>query len=464
MPIDKNIECFKKLRDENLHLCNAPYVSMSIAINGLVAPCCYIHSQPAFLSESPDKFPLKSIEAIWQGEHFSEFRSILKDYKFPEACSVCRSAINNGNFTNIKILEYDNFEINKKTPQVIELTTDNICNLSCVMCSSVYSTKIAEKKGFALDHGVVTRDYLTELLPFFSDLKLLVISGGEPFASPQSLMLMEKLAEINPSCRIAVNTNATILNDRVKRLVEKGNFSFNVSVDSFNAVIYEKIRIGAMYNKMLENINYFKNYAASKSENLVVHLCPLTLNALDIPNTVRYCSQNDFYIRFVHVFNASKFALSSASSEFLKSVIDYYSKIVLAENTYVATQNKTAFENFIAELNENYKFARKKEAFLTEFVHDIELKHSFMQSLDIKMRGFVKQEFGELFEERYDSWKKKIDEVEKLLPNFFWQSQVFDFVLSIESSVLYDTIISYPADETSEFMLSIADNYLRSVL
>jgi len=461
---NNQIEKFKKIRCDNSYLCNAPFVSMSIAINGLVAPCCYIHSQPAFLSAQPDRFPDKSLVDIWQGNHFSEYRQMLRDYNFPKACSVCESDIKNSNFTTVKICEYDKFDVTSKTPQVIEITTDNICNLSCVMCSSVYSTRIAEQKGVCLNQNVVAHDYLTELAPFYSDLKLLVLSGGEPFASPQSIGLMERLIEINPACRIAVNTNVTILNDTIKSIVENGNFSFNVSIDSFNAEIYEKIRQGAKFNKMLKNLKYLQEYAASRSENLVVHICPLTLNAYDIVNTVEYCNLNDFYVRFVHVFNASKYALSSASSDFLKSVMAYYSQIDLAENTYVATQNKRAFENFIAELRENLNYAQKKEVFFAEFILDIKLKHSFMQSLDIKMRDFIQHEFGEMFDERYNSWELKIHEVEQLLPDFFWQSQVVDFVLRIDSSVLYDTIISYAADETSEFMISIADNYLRSAL
>ena len=49
----------------------------------------------------------------------------------------------------------------------------------------------------------------------------LTIKGGEPFADPNNIKILEKVAKTNPKCRIEICTNFQLVTDKVIELLYK---------------------------------------------------------------------------------------------------------------------------------------------------------------------------------------------------------------------------------------------------
>ena len=98
------------------------------------------------------------------------------------------------------------------------MTTSNICNQTCVMCNSYFSTKWKKlehhfiKAGFkeeryphpTMAYSKESTDKILKVLP---NLKILQIKGGEPFADKNNLKILTKLAEVNPNCKVILVSN-----------------------------------------------------------------------------------------------------------------------------------------------------------------------------------------------------------------------------------------------------------------
>ena len=62
-------------------------------------------------------------------------------------------------------------------------------------------------------------DFITQLEEFIPHLEQAFFVGGEPFMIEIYFKIWEKIVETNPSCMISVQTNGTILNQKVKALL-----------------------------------------------------------------------------------------------------------------------------------------------------------------------------------------------------------------------------------------------------
>ena len=75
---------------------------------------------------------------------------------------------------------------------------------------------------------------------------------------------MGKDLYINPSVKISVTSNSTVLNDRIKKILEKLRFNFTISIDSVNKETYEKIRKNASFEETFYNFDYYLEYTKRK--------------------------------------------------------------------------------------------------------------------------------------------------------------------------------------------------------
>ena len=62
------------------------------------------------------------------------------------------------------------------------------------------------------------------------------LQGGEPFLIPFYLDLIDKIGELNKNCKIYIQTNGTILSDRIRKILNNNQISLSISIDSFNKI------------------------------------------------------------------------------------------------------------------------------------------------------------------------------------------------------------------------------------
>ena len=142
-----------------------------------------------------------------------------------------------------------NFVVNEY-PLHIDIETTNDCNLKCPMCPRTF---MKGSVGY-MDMGLY-RKIIDEIGGKVYAIKL--NWRGEPTMHPH-LAEMIKYAKEKGIMEVLLNSNGTILNEKMSRnLILSGLDSVSFSFDSLDKAEYEKIRVGADYDRTIANIKEF---------------------------------------------------------------------------------------------------------------------------------------------------------------------------------------------------------------
>jgi MoaA/NifB/PqqE/SkfB family radical SAM enzyme len=129
-------------------------------------------------------------------------------------------------------------------PEVVTLNHTDICNLRCIMCPRNLAQGTNRLDADALLH--VTN----ELLPTARKL-VLTTSGAEPLAVDYELLMQQALRN---EVRVDAVTNGTLLTRELYRESRSTLDHLNISLDSHRREIYERIRLGAKYDRVFGNL------------------------------------------------------------------------------------------------------------------------------------------------------------------------------------------------------------------
>lgn len=134
-------------------------------------------------------------------------------------------------------------------PVYLNIEPTNACNLNCRVCSNDGSYT----RG-TMDMGLF-RDILDQARNA-SVYKVALFLGGEPLLHKELPQMVEYVASKGLESRI--RTNATLLTpDKSEALIDAGLDFLGISFDGDNKKEYESMRVGAVYEDVLENIRTF---------------------------------------------------------------------------------------------------------------------------------------------------------------------------------------------------------------
>ena len=140
-------------------------------------------------------------------------------------------------------------DIIEKVPLQIDLFAVDACNLHCPMCPR--GAWDNSKKGY-MDKETVMR-IIEEAAP--NGLKAFNFGGlGEPTVHPDIVEIIERAKELGV-VDVNMHTNGTRLNSKLSAgLVRSGLDRLTISLDSANKESYEKIRVGANFEKTYNSV------------------------------------------------------------------------------------------------------------------------------------------------------------------------------------------------------------------
>lgn len=319
MDINKKIKKYNKTRNKLYRdsLCHAPFNSITFEPLGYVKNCCSSH-------EPIGKYPNSNITDIINSDTNVRIKNNLDKMVFPANCKDCETMLKIGSFNNTMINLYDNFNfINNQGISDIAFSLENTCNLKCIMCNSYKSSKHAKQND---TKGYYDDVFFAEIKPFLLNLKSANFTGGEPFLIEMNYKIWNFLSEHNPTCSIYITTNGTILNDKIKDIISKGNFFFNVSIDAIDTNLYEKIRIGATHKNMQDNLNYFIQYSKERAYPLNLSICPMQINIEELPKIGKYTKENNLGFFLNPIIAPYELALWSLDNKLFKTTIKFLKK------------------------------------------------------------------------------------------------------------------------------------------
>lgn len=299
------------------YLCHAPFNNMYFNSLGDVAMCWLTFNDPAKYDKST------SIHDIWFGEKFSKVRDNIKQHNLDYKCQTCKKNLVDGNYVNVLSKAYDNDYPLGDYPSIMEFELSNTCNLECTMCTGLLSSSIRKNRDKLPPLESPYGDkFVEELREFIPHLKEARFNGGEPFMIKIYYKIWDLIFELNPSIKITVATNGTVLSGKVKDYLSKGNFHLNISMDGFSEETYEQIRINGNHKRLHENFTWFKEYCATNKRNLCVMVNPLRQNWQEMPDFINWVNHHKVHIWFNTIVHPEEQALWSLPQDQLQEIYD----------------------------------------------------------------------------------------------------------------------------------------------
>lgn len=371
--------------------CWAPLKSMYFGFRGNTSVCCYNKVHVI------GKYPEQSINEIWNSEAIGLIRDSLKQGDFSMGCEGCLELINAGNYNALPAKNFDDLpQKSASYPSKIDFELSNECNLECIMCRGEFSSSIRRNREklppIASVYDAEFVQQLEEFIPYIHHSHFL---GGEPFMIPIYLDIWERMNELNPSIRISVQTNGTILTDRIKKILSSMKFEIAISIDSIEEENYRFIRKNGELNKVISNIHYFRDYCQEQKTNFHISYCPMIQNWKELPKVIEFANSLNCEVFFNTVSHPKSCSLMALSSSELSNVIGVLSKSELASGTLIEQKNKESYEQIIQQISAWKNAAIERESLLT-ITGEISDLNSYLAGLKVYLKDKTEMPFEEI--------------------------------------------------------------------
>lgn len=271
--------------------CTVPHNSLVVQPNGNLSICCAARGTWSFghISEVTD------VAELWSNhEELADLRND-KESLVNKVCGSCLENAKNGmknswyhantNGTSERVkIKTD------KTIRFLEFTTSNLCNQTCVTCSSYFSSKWMALEQEATEMSLDLEDWKTpgdsgfddfgaplyrmpeedveKLFPLLPNLEQIVVKGGEPFADNNNYRILEELLRVNEKCSIHMTTNMSKVPQKYIDLLSNNPNLVHISV-SMDGVdeTYEWVR-STPFEQTIENIKNWRSSGINGTVNI----------------------------------------------------------------------------------------------------------------------------------------------------------------------------------------------------
>jgi MoaA/NifB/PqqE/SkfB family radical SAM enzyme len=238
---------------------------------------------------------IQSLREVWESASAEAMRSALERDDFSAGCDFCEWQTREGNTDVVFARGFDALQPAERRPAYpsqMEFALTNTCNLRCVMCNGNWSSAIRSQREGRPRLDVVYGDaFFAELAEFLPHLDEARFLGGEPFLGAEPLRVMEMLAELPRRARVTITTNGTIFTPRVERILERLDPDVVVSIDGASPATFDRIRVGAHLDDVLENLDRFRSVLGSHKVS-IVH-CLMADNWHEFPDLLRLAEARD---------------------------------------------------------------------------------------------------------------------------------------------------------------------------
>lgn len=243
--------------------CSIPFTTLCI-LPSSCATCC-----PAWL----DGAGITKSQSPWNSKEFVELRKSILDGSF-KYCQNCPRVFTQ-NCNDIKKHHYHSHML--RSPQRLSIGNDLTCNLKCWSCRKRFITQ-----------SNVNMSLVYQFLPFAEFMS--ISSNGDPFASPTHRDFLTSLSfDYYPKLKIEIFTNGLLLPQYWDDLINihKNIKIIRMSIDAASKEIYEKIRCGGKWEKLILALEFISNLKQTNQINqFITHFCIQKDNYKEAPEFV----------------------------------------------------------------------------------------------------------------------------------------------------------------------------------
>jgi organic radical activating enzyme len=171
-------------------------------------------------------YRVKTVKEILTHEYIESTRESFKKNQWPKGCESCQK-LEEKNLESQRQRSFKIFQMttDKINPQHFDIRLDNYCNLKCIICNPINSSRWEEDRDvYILHNGELNKKRTSiddeEIENLIKNAKSIIALGGEPLVSKKTLALLDKVED--PSdCVLFITTNAVSWNERADKIMSK---------------------------------------------------------------------------------------------------------------------------------------------------------------------------------------------------------------------------------------------------
>jgi molybdenum cofactor biosynthesis enzyme MoaA len=188
------------------------------------------------------------------------------------------------------VLAYNEFlrgeDLVESQPSMISLISTADCNIDCPACSQniVRLTKVQHRP-----------DTVPAVLSKIQFLSQFIWHGGEPYLIKSFRDFIDKFkTSDNPNLTFGFTSNGTmIVANEAEKLKKFPRINASVSMDSFNRTTFEKIRAGAPFERVWQNVQRLIEMHDAPTRIFSVGMIICKSNILELPSNLRFAFDHD---------------------------------------------------------------------------------------------------------------------------------------------------------------------------
>jgi hypothetical protein len=266
--------------------CLFPFVSTRYSPDGSTAIC----SEGLKEIGPAERFDSNTFDEVWNSEFMRDFRMKMINNTYVENCYSCyygeahkyetkRENYLTKNYEEYKHVVEDAFENNgyiSTVPWHWEVRLSNLCNAQCVSCRPINSSKIASEIHNNLDNELLPvdikndytiyketyerkakhADFINNIWENIEHIRLLELHGGEPWAEPMVIKLLDDISKTEYAKQIEIKTfsNCSLLTlDKIEVLDKFKGGTFICSIDGVGTQA-EYVRYPLNWNEVTQGV------------------------------------------------------------------------------------------------------------------------------------------------------------------------------------------------------------------
>lgn len=142
-------------------------------------------------------------------------------------------------------------------PRNLMVVLSNRCNIQCIMCMTSRSNK-----------WELPKERLDEIIELFPYLERVMWQGGEVLLLPYFKDILKETTKYK-NLRQSVISNFQLANEEIINLIVANNVELTISIDGVCKDIYESIRVGGSFEKLVNNLQILLD-VRNKIENKMI--------------------------------------------------------------------------------------------------------------------------------------------------------------------------------------------------
>ena len=176
----------------------------------------------------------------------------------------------------------------------IRISVTDKCNLRCVYCMPEEGIEYIPHK------EIISYEEILRLANAFASLGIhsIKLTGGEPLIRKGITSLVRELKSIPGIEQVTITTNGILLADKMKNLSDAGIDGINLSLDTLNPEVFQKITRRDSFEQVMIGFQEALKYPQVP---LKVNCVPMGLEGQDIIGMAELAKKYPVHVRYIEM-------------------------------------------------------------------------------------------------------------------------------------------------------------------